>query len=144
MIGGDAMIRQATKDDIPAIRELMRSEPDFWQDTWRDDVIRRGLASAGDLAFVWEDTGQILGFVCAHDMGFRAYLSELIVSRSARARGVGRELVRRVQRQLRARGCAVLVSDVWKGAAGFYESLGWSAPDVVLLRKRLGDDRDGE
>ena len=144
MITHDAVIRQATQNDIPAIRELMRSEPGFWQDTWRDDVIERGLASAGSLAFVWEEAGQILGFVCAHDVGFRAYLSELIVAGSARAQGVGRELVRRAQQELRARGCAVLISDVWKGAAGFYESLGWSAPDVVLLRKRLADEQAGQ
>ena len=144
MIGRDAMIRQATQDDIPAIRELMRSEPGFWQDTWRDDAIRRALASAGGLAFVWDQAGQVLGFICAHDVGFRAYLSELIVAESARAQGVGRELVRRVQRELTARGCAVLISDVWKDAVGFYKSLGWSAPDVVLLRKRLAEDRAGQ
>jgi hypothetical protein len=57
----------------------MRSEPGFWQDSWREDVLERGLDASGGLAFVWEEGGQILGFICAHDLRFRAYLSELIV-----------------------------------------------------------------
>jgi hypothetical protein len=35
------------------------------------------------------------------------------------------------------RGCVVFFSDVWKDARGFYESMGWSPPDVILLRKKL-------
>lgn len=86
------MIRSVTKEDIPNIRKLMESEPGFWQESWRYDVLERGLDSAGGLAFVWEETGQILGFVCAHDLGFRGYLSELIVAKSARNRGIGKHL----------------------------------------------------
>jgi len=28
-------------------------------------------------------------------------------------------------------------ADVWKDAVGFYRALGWSEPDVILLRKKL-------
>jgi hypothetical protein len=49
------MIRQAVKKDIPAVRTLMQSEPGFWQDSWRDDVLELGLAASGGLAFVWEE-----------------------------------------------------------------------------------------
>ncbi len=115
----------------------MRSEPGFWQACWREDVLDCGLATVGGLAFVWEEAGQVLGFVCAHDLGFRECLSELIVSKSARRRGVGRELVERVHRELTARGCAVLISDVWRDADEFYRSLGWKEPDVPLMCKHL-------
>jgi predicted N-acetyltransferase YhbS len=106
------MIRRAALDDIPAIRELMQSEPGFWQDSWCDDVLERGLDSSGGLAFVWEESGQILGFVCAHDLGFRAYLSELIVAEPARTKGVGKQLVQHIEQMLEARGCTILISDV--------------------------------
>ena len=131
------MIRIAKHRDIPKIRDLMKSEPGFWQDTWREDVLERGLNSADGLAFVWEENRQILGFICAHDLGFRAYLSELIVASPARFKGIGRNLVRHIERELENRGCNILISDVWKDVEGFYKSLGWSEPDVLLLRRKL-------
>lgn len=117
----------------------MLSVPGFWHDDWRPDVLAKALASAADLACVWEEE-RILGFICAHDLGFRGYLSELVVAPRAQKRGIGRQLVDHVQAELRSRGCSVLLSDVWKDARGFYESLRWSPPDVVLLRKRLTDE----
>jgi len=89
---------------------------------------------------VWEQGGQILGFVCAHDLGFRGYLSELIVKSSERGRGIGTKLVVKIHQELSARGCAVLVSDVWHDAEGFYKNLEWSEPDVKLLRKKLDNN----
>jgi GNAT superfamily N-acetyltransferase len=78
-----------------------------------------------------------VGFVCAHDVGFLGYLSVLVVSEKAQGRRVGQELVQRVEQVLAARGCAVVIADVWKDAVGFYQRLGWSPPDVTLMRKRL-------
>jgi len=59
------------------------------------------------------------------------------VAKAARGKGVGRSLVEHIQPILRDFKCLVLFSDVWKDAGKFYRSLGWSAPDVVLLRKTL-------
>ncbi len=39
--------------------------------SWHHDVLERSLRSADELAFVWEEDGRNLGFVCAHDVGFR-------------------------------------------------------------------------
>ncbi|HVM59361.1 MAG TPA: GNAT family N-acetyltransferase [Verrucomicrobiae bacterium] len=52
-------------------------------------------------------------------------------------RGIGKQLLEHVQTILAECGCAVLISDVWKDARGVYEALGWSPPNVVLLRKTL-------
>ena len=131
------MIRSATQNDIPEIKKLMESEPDFWQDSWRADVLERGIKSADDLVFVWEQGRQIVGFICAHDVGFRAYLSELIMAKPARSQGIGKQLVEHIQTELTKRGCAGLISDVWKDAEGFYKSLGWKEPGVKLLCKDL-------
>ena len=131
------MIQTATEIDIPAIRLLMKSVPGFWHEDWREDVLERGIRAAEGLAFVWTDSGDIVGFVCAHDVGFLGYLSVLVVTEEARGRGIGRQLVRQVEREMAARDCAVLISDVWKDAEGFYRALGWTSPGVVLLRQRL-------
>jgi len=131
------MIREGTEGDIPAIRSLMKSVPGFWHQDWREDVLERGIHAAGGLAFVWDEGGRIVGFVCAHDVGFLGYLSALVVAEEARGRGIGRQLVRRVECELADRGCAVLISDVWRESEGFYRALGWTASDVILLRQRL-------
>lgn len=116
----------------------MEGEPGFWREDWSDDTLARGIEAARGLAFVWEEEENILGFACGHDLGFRGYLSELIVGRSARGRGIGRALVERIQEGLASRGCPTLIADVWRDAASFYGKLGWGPPDAVLLRKRLG------
>jgi ribosomal protein S18 acetylase RimI-like enzyme len=131
------MIRQAVEADFPAIQALMQSEPGFWQPGWDCDTLAQAVRAAGDLALVWEENGMILGFICAHDLGFRAYLSELVVSPAARGQGIGRKLVEHIQAELSGRGRTILIADVWKDAEPFYRALGWSAPEAVLLRRRL-------
>lgn len=134
------MLRLATEKDIPGIRALLESVPGFWHSEWRRDVLKRGLDAADGLAFVCEEAGEIVGFICAHDVGFLGYLSALVVSENARGQGVGQELVQQVEQSLAGRGCAVVITDAWKDAEGFYRRLGWESPDVVLLRKRLLDE----
>lgn len=115
----------------------MEAEPGFWQGDWSDATLAKGIESAADLALVWEDNARILGFACAHDLGFRAYLSELIVAPGARGRGIGKGLLEHIQAQLARRGRRILIADVWHDAEPFYRTLGWEPPDVVLLRRRL-------
>jgi GNAT superfamily N-acetyltransferase len=69
--------------------------------------------------------------------GFRSYLSELVIAGTRRNQGFGKQLVAHLESELASRGCAILISDVWKDARGFYESMGWSQPDAILLRKKL-------
>jgi len=131
------VIRLADTPDVAAIRALMKSVPGFWDVTWRADVLERALASPGTIALVHHDGQVIDGFACAHDVGFRAYLSELVVSPTSRGRGVGTRLLAELERRLADRGCAVVIADVWRDAEHFYRSQGWTPPAVVLLRKRL-------
>ena len=115
----------------------MEAEPGFWQCDWSDETLARGIETGGDLALVWQEDSEIAGFICAHDLGFKAYLSELIVARGARGRRIGQSLVERIQTELAKRGRRILIADVWRDAEAFYRSLGWEPPDVVLLRRKL-------
>jgi len=131
------MIRRVDTSDIPRIETLMKSVTGFWDESWRPDVLERALASAETIAFVHDENDIIDGFVCGHDVGFRAYLSELVVSPASQGRKVGSQLVRELERHLADRGCPVLIADVWRDAERFYRSQGWTPPAVILLRKRL-------
>jgi len=130
------VIRHAGPKDVSAIQQLLRSLPRVWQDSWREDVIERAVDSARDLAFVAEEHGKIVGFACAHDTGFRAYLSELAVADSHHRKGIGTELVRQIEAELAARGCAVLIADVCPPAEPFYRELWWRPPQATLLGRR--------
>ena len=114
------MIRTITQSDIEGIEQLMRSEPGFWSDKWSNDALKKAINAADNLAFVWEEKGKILGFVCAHNLGFRGYLSELIVSKTVRGKHIGSSLVKRVERQLASQGCPFVISDVSRTAQPFY------------------------
>jgi len=131
------MIRQATSNDTVAIRRLMESVPGFWQPQWSDDTLAHAIRAAEGLAFVWCEDAAIYGFACGHDLGFRAYLSELVVAAHLRRQGIARQLLEHLESELTVRGRTVLIADVWRDAVPFYESLGWGPPDVVLLRRRL-------
>ena len=137
------MIRPALTSDLPNIRVLLHAVPDFWDTSWRADVLERALASPDTIALVHEEHATVDGFLCAHDVGFRAYLSELVVSPDALGRGIGAQLLGELERRLAARGCAVVIADAWRDAEPFYRSQGWTAPDVVLLRKRLDENPAG-
>src|SRR5262245_30770684 len=90
-------IRQATSKDLLAIRRLMEAGPRVWRHDWSDATLAKGIETAGDLALVWSDDTVVVGFACAHDLGFRAYLSELVVAQGARGRGIGKKLIERIQ-----------------------------------------------
>lgn len=115
----------------------MESVPEFWRPDWSNDTLASAISSARGLAFVWEESSNILGFVCAHDVGFRSYLSELVVAGHARNQGIGGQLVRTVEQELSQRGRSVLIADVWHAAVPFYRALGWERPDAVLLRRKI-------
>jgi predicted N-acetyltransferase YhbS len=134
------MIREAMDSDVQKIRSLMQAIPGLWHPWWSEETIASAIRSANGLAFVWEDDSQILGFVCAHDLGFRAYLSELGVAVDARKKGIGASLVRTVEEALRRRGQQIVIADVWRDAEQFYGSLGWEAPEATLLRQRLSQE----
>ena len=133
------MIRDARISDVGGVRALMKSVPGFWDEAWRVDVLERALRSSDTVALLHVKGEQVDGFAGAHDVGFRAYLSELVVSPSAQGEGVGGRLLTEAERRMAERGCAILIADVWRDSEGFYRSRGWTPPPVVLLRKRLGE-----
>jgi GNAT superfamily N-acetyltransferase len=133
------MMRVADLSDAPGIESLMKSISGFWDAAWPSNVVERAIGSAEAVAVVHLTGTEIDGFACAHDLGFRGYLSEIVVAASAQRRGIGGRLLLEIERLLSERGCTTVMADVWRDAEKFYRSHGWTPPAVVLLRKRLSE-----
>jgi GNAT superfamily N-acetyltransferase len=148
-------LRTADSDDADAIVQLMKSEPGFWQASWPDAIVARTLAAPTTIALValsaaaatepllhrpaarTQRTPAIIGFACGHNLGFRGYLSELIVAANHRGQGIASELLAVIEERLASQGCPLVIADVWRDAEAFYRQQGWTPPDAVMLRKRL-------
>ena len=131
------MIRSMRKQDLKEVTLLIQSIPGLWHDVYTDKTIARALVSSDDLAFVYESDRRIVGCIFAHDLGFKAFLNMLAVSKQMQKQGIGKQLLDHVENMLRNRGCELIVSDVWKSAEDFYKKRGWHYPQAVLLRKKF-------
>jgi ribosomal protein S18 acetylase RimI-like enzyme len=137
-------IREAKAADLDLLRR-MRDEfqdelakPAFFQEPWEtvaeevEDTIRDGVA------LLAEDDGEAVGYALASvvpQTPIRGHLYDLFVSPVARGRGVGRELIAAVARQLRERGVTHLSLDVAldnDGARRLYDRLGFHSYEVLM------------
>lgn len=130
-------IRLATVDDAERVVVLMKSVQGVWQRGWRPDSVQRSIAAADGLAFVATNADAIIGFVSGHDLGFRGYLSELVVAERHQRTGVGSALLKAFERALADRHCRLVIADVYPPAAAFYAARGWKSSRAVLLARRL-------
>ena len=133
-------ILTARQTDAPAVEALLRSSPGVWQSSWRDDCVLRAISASDGLAYIADEDGLLIGFACAHDAGFRAYLSEVVVAQSHQRQGVGSALMAAVERAVAERGCTLVVADVFPPAVPFYRRLRWREPRATLLCRDVGVD----
>lgn len=134
-------IRSAKPDDAAAIKQLLCSLPGVWQKEWRDGAVSIALKSAGELALVAIVNKEIIGFACFHDMGFRAYLSEIAIAEKYQKSGVGSLLLNRAENILSSKGCKLVIADAYPPAEEFYKKNGWVEPNSTLLAKRIEIDK---
>jgi len=123
-----------TPEEVATVREL-----------WKD-YLRNGEAS---YAFrVYREGEKVLGFSChgRHDLTERTYdLYWIATDPSARRRGVGRALLRRVEEEVRQAGGRLLVVETsgtpaYAPTRAFYRSCGYELEAVVHDFYHAGDD----
>ncbi len=132
------MIRTATPDDLPLIRELWLAfehevqEPE-WRDGYTDDLDAR---VRDDIVLLAVEEDDAVGLAVAAKAGERVgFLSTLYVRPEARRNGVAAELVREVAARLGALGVEVLELDVLASntaARGVYDGWGFSPVEQTL------------
>ncbi len=132
------MIRQATADDLPLVRELWREfEREIPEPEWYDDELDQHLESlAGvvekETVLLADDVGLAVALMKGTRIGF---LEMLYVRPRARGSGVGRELTREAAERLHARGAEVLELEVLASnadARAIYERWGFQTSELTL------------
>jgi GNAT superfamily N-acetyltransferase len=149
------VIRQATADDLPLVRELWREfEREIPEPEWYDDELDQDLEwLAGvvekETVLLADDVGLAVALMKGTRLGF---LEMLYVRPQARGSGVGRELTREAAERLRGRGAEVLELEVLASnadARAIYERWGFQTSELTLaapietLAQRLAAPPDG-
>jgi ribosomal protein S18 acetylase RimI-like enzyme len=135
------LIRLFTPADEPAVVALWKEAlPGTAPHHDPAASIRAKLADGGDLFFVAEADGEVVGTVMGGYDGHRGWLYSVAVSPAHRRRGVGTALIRHVEAALADRGCPkvnlqVLVSNA--EVVAFYQSLGYAVEERISMGKRL-------
>lgn len=87
---------------------------------------------------VAEDAGKIVGIVLGRFDGRRGWINHLAVDPGYRTRGLGRDLVKRVERRLVRKGCAKVnlhVEPENHGVSAFYVHIGYRPRDLLFMEK---------
>lgn len=102
--------------------------------------LRKKLERDPDLFLVDEQDGCVRGAVLGGFDGRRGMVYHLAVARGQRRRGVGRRLMRELERRWKRKGCLrgyLLVTHDNAAALDFYRELGWEPMDLLILGKEI-------
>ena len=112
-----------------------------WNDPHKD--IARKLQVQRELFLVGEEGGRLVASVMAGYDGHRGWVNYLAVDPAQRRRGLGAQLMRRVEELLEAADCPKLNLQVRTAnteVLAFYRALGYAQDEVLALGKRLIPD----
>lgn len=144
---GDISIRPATEADLPSIKPLLQELMDAMEDTEGFDVERAVencrvlIKDPAHHMLVAKDKGKVVGFVnfttrkTVLHPGPSGLIDELIVSKSHRGRGIGKELLLAAIEKCRELGCCEVEVSTEKsnsGARKFYRKYGFKENAVLL------------
>ena len=132
------MIRPATADDLPLVRELWQAfNAEIPDEPWRDDDVEQDLtwleqAVREEIVLLADDQGLAVAVRKGERLGF---LEIVYVRPEARRGGTGAELVRAAVKRLREAGAEVLELEVLASndeARGIYERWGLKPVELTL------------
>ena len=107
------------------------------------DVFSRNLRSESVLYYVAESDGAIVGFgslhieLLLHHLGLAGEIQELVVHETVRSKGIGAELVSRLEEEAEKQGCVaieVTTRKRWVDAQRFYERVGFRKTHVNFTK----------
>ena len=129
------LIRPAIQSDERSVYDLITTLMGFPLDREAfHDVFVRNLHSKSVLYYVAESDGAIVGFgslhieLLLHHVGLAGEIQELVVHETVRSKGIGAELVSRLEEAAEKRDCAsieVTTRKGWVDAQRFYKRMGF-------------------
>lgn len=116
-----------TENDVPAVAFLER---ECFSSPWSEKSLRESLKNEGAVFLCAMEDGNLLGYIGASVVLDEAYVSDLAVSKAARRKGVGTELLSCCERLCRERGSSFLSLEVRKSnaaAVALYQKAGFAS-----------------
>ena len=134
------LIREFTLNDYDAVYSLWQNAGPgigIGRSDTREEISRK-LERDPDLFLLVVEGDKIIGTVLGGYDGRRGLIYHLAVAQSHRRRGIGKLLMREIERRLRAKGCLrcyLLVKDDARDVIEFYREQGWDTFGVTVLGK---------
>jgi ribosomal protein S18 acetylase RimI-like enzyme len=113
-----------------------------WNDPQAD--IARKCTESTDLFFVGTIEGRLIASCMAGYDGHRGWIYYLAVDDTRQRQGIATKMVRHAETELRNRGCPkinLMVRNTNEAIIAFYKSIGYGDDPVVVLSKRLIEDK---
>ena len=144
------MIRKMSIADVPQIAEL---EKLCFSDPWSENSIASELENPLSLWLVWEEQGEVLGYIGSQAVLPEADVMNLAVGPKGRRRGIAKALLTELTGLLHKAGVEMLFLEVRASnapAITLYEGFGFifvgrrpkyyvnPTEDALILRKELG------
>ena len=148
------LIRPAIQSDERSVYDLITTLMGFLLD-WEafHEVFVRNIHSESVLYYVAEcdggRDGDIVGFGSLHiepqlhHVGLAGEIQELVVHETVRSKGIGAELVSRLEEEAEKRGCVsieVTTRKRWVDAQRFYERVGFKQTHVNFTKALITPD----
>ena len=121
---------------------------------WKDNglIIRPGDEPEGiklklerdpDLFLVAEENGEIMGVVMGAWDGRRGWINHLAVRPSLQRKGIGRALIRELEKRLTRKGAKKVNAQIYQwnqNSVDFFKAIGYEVhTDLIMIGKMLGD-----
>ena len=139
------LIRPAVESDERSVYDLITTLMGFPLDRAAfHEVFVRNLHSKSVLYYVAESDGTIVGFGSLHiepqlhHVGLAGEIQELVVHETVRSKGIGAELVSRLEEEAEKRGCVsieVTTRKRWVDAQRFYKGMGFWQTHVNFTKE---------
>ncbi|HDN65748.1 MAG TPA: GNAT family N-acetyltransferase [Methanosarcinales archaeon] len=138
------LIRPAVESDERSVYDLIVTLMGLSLDREAfHDVFVRNLHSGSVLYYVAESDGVIVGFgslhieLVLHHAGLAGEIQELVVHETVRSKGIGAELVSRLEEEAEKHGCVsieVTTRKRWVDAQRFYKRVGFKKTHVNFTK----------
>ena len=132
------LIREARRDDCPAVLDLWREAEAIPSHTDNLEELHRLVRENTGLFLLAEEQGRLVGSIIGGWDGWRGNMARLAVPPDYRRRGIARSLVEEAERRLRAKGArriTALVAKSEEHAAAFWEAVGY--PNDVRIQRHV-------